>query len=69
MYIPVRAVDSACWNTWATLHVIEHTESRSHSFSDVRTERNNAALHTAEIAVASHRAAETDLFDAFAENQ
>ncbi len=45
---------------WPTLLVVEHTESRSHSFSDVRTERNNAALHTAEIAVASHRAAEIE---------
>jgi len=35
-------------------------ESRSHSLSDVRTDRNNAAEHTAEIAVASHRAAEIE---------
>jgi hypothetical protein len=27
---------------------------------DARTERNNAALHTAEIVAASHRAAETE---------
>ena len=31
-------------------------ESRTHGLSDVRTERNNAAEHAAEIAVASHRA-------------
>jgi hypothetical protein len=35
-------------------------ESRSHSLSDVRTDRNNAAEHAAEIAVASHRAAEIE---------
>src|ERR1700681_4843173 len=35
-------------------------ESRSHSLSDVCTDRNNAAEHTAEIAVASHRAAEIE---------
>ena len=39
----------------------KHTvDSRSHTLSDVRTERNNAALHAAEIAVASHRAAEIE---------
>ena len=35
-------------------------ESRSHSLSDVRVDRNSAAEHTAEIAVASHRAAEIE---------
>ena len=35
-------------------------ESRGYSLSDVRTDRNNAAVHTAEIAVASHRAAEIE---------
>jgi len=35
-------------------------ESRTHSLSEVRTERTKAALHTAEIAVASHRAAEIE---------
>ena len=35
-------------------------ESRTHRVSDVPTERNNAALHTAEIAVAIHRAAEIE---------
>ena len=34
-------------------------ESRSHSLS-VRTDRNNTAEHTAEIVVASHRAAEIE---------
>ena len=38
----------------------QETQRSSHSLSDVRTERNNAALHTAEIAVASHRAAEIE---------
>ena len=40
----------------------DHQESHrsSHFLSDVRTERNNAALHAAEIAVASHRAAEIE---------
>jgi hypothetical protein len=31
-----------------------------HSLSDVRNERNNAALHKAEIAVPSHKAAEIE---------
>jgi hypothetical protein len=35
-------------------------QSRTHTLSEVGTERNNAAEHTAEIAVASHRAAETE---------
>jgi hypothetical protein len=35
-------------------------ESRTHSLSEVRTERNIAAPHAAEIAVASHRAAEIE---------
>jgi Protein of Unknown function (DUF2784) len=35
-------------------------ESRIHSLSDVRTERNNAAEHPAEIAVASPKAAEIE---------
>ena len=35
-------------------------ESRTHSLSDVRTERNNAAPHAAEIAVASHRVVEIE---------
>ena len=35
-------------------------ESRSHSLSDVRKDRNNAAQHTAETAVASHRVAEIE---------
>jgi hypothetical protein len=40
----------------------DHQESHrsSHSLLDVRTARNNAAEHTAEIAVASHRAAEIE---------
>jgi hypothetical protein len=33
---------------------------RGSQLSDVRAERNNAALHTAEIAVASQRAAEIE---------
>ncbi len=37
-----------------------NTQSRSHSLSDVRTKRNNAALHAAEIAVASPKAAEIE---------
>jgi len=35
-------------------------ESHGHSLLDVRTDRNNAAQHTAEIAVASPRAAEIE---------
>ena len=39
----------------------KHTvEFRTHSLSDVRTDRNNATEHAAEIAVASHRAAEIE---------
>jgi hypothetical protein len=34
--------------------------TRTHSLSDVRTERNNAALYTAAIAVASHSATEIE---------
>ena len=35
-------------------------ETRSHPLSDGRTERNNAVVHAAEIAVASHRAIEIE---------
>ncbi len=35
-------------------------EFRRHSLSGVRNERNNAALHNAEIAVPSHKAAEME---------
>jgi hypothetical protein len=40
----------------------EHTESRFTvtAYRDVRTDRNNTAEHTAEIVVASHRAAEIE---------
>jgi hypothetical protein len=35
-------------------------DSRRHSFPDVRNARNNAALHKAETAVPSHKAAEIE---------
>jgi hypothetical protein len=36
------------------------SELAIHRLSDVRNERNNAALHKAEIAVPSHKAAEME---------
>jgi len=39
---------------------IDRGDSRRHSSSGVRNARNNAALHKAEIAVASHKAAEIE---------
>jgi hypothetical protein len=41
-------------------HDHQKSHRSSHSLSDVRTERDNAALHAAEIAVASHSAAEIE---------
>jgi len=39
---------------------MERVESFSHRLSGMGPERNSAALHAAEIAVASHRAAEIE---------
>jgi hypothetical protein len=52
---PVLPV-ALCAGTTARLR----SELAIHRLSDVRNERNNAALHKAEIAVPSHKAAEIE---------
>jgi hypothetical protein len=53
---------AVCELSWvsAPRHEKHRVESRDYSLSVVRTERNNAALHAAEIAVASQRTAEIE---------
>jgi hypothetical protein len=62
-----QPISAAVMNAEVCLELLQREQrcfvnapTRSHSLSDVRTERNNAALHTAEIVAASHRAAEIE---------
>ena len=65
--VPVIAFVNNSRTEWVTVVALKSgrapqlkCEFRRHSLSDVRNERNNAALHKAEIAVPSHKAAEIE---------
>ena len=46
--------------SWGQEHDHQKSHRSSHSLSEVRTDRNSAVLHAAEIVVASQRAAEIE---------
>ena len=55
---------NGCLNRYAPVNQVQlpqlRGDSRRHSLSGVRNARNNAALHKAEIAAPSHKAAEIE---------
>jgi hypothetical protein len=56
----VRQIEALHATRKSPVALTHRVEIRSHSLSDVRTDRNNVAEHAAEIAAASHSAAEIE---------